>query len=189
MKAVKQAVLTVLFLLIAGASHAITIQVTADVTDAGGDSPFELDIGDQITLVLTYDENDVAPTGADALDLINGDFQFTMSFPDGSSFSDTDLTPLEAAVTVAYFFNQLFDGFDFDHTLLDSDGDSINVVSILDGFSLIAEAVGSTSDFADATWDLASVQVVPLPAAVWFFGSALLGLGALRRVRRQPQVA
>lgn len=39
------------------------------------------------------------------------------------------------------------------------------------------------------TFGFASVSEVPIPAAVWLFGSGLVGLGALARRRRQAAVA
>ncbi len=46
-----------------------------------------------------------------------------------------------------------------------------------------AHAIGTNlpADYLWAKWTVSEVQVVPVPAAVWLFGSALAGLGWMRR--------
>ncbi len=59
--------------------------------------------------------------------------------------------------------------------------------SLLDGKLLGIRL--STLGTGQAGFDMAAVTAVPLPAAAWLFGSALLGLGWTKRSRRQSQDA
>ena len=167
-------------------AYATTIEVDAIVYEAGPTNPFGLMVDDVITLTLTYDETMITGSGSEFLSQVpppGGINSFSLDFGGGLVFTDT-----YAAVggtddeTFAYFLDGEFDGFDF---LLEGPGWLAGSSDPGYGFELFADQNPPTADgLASAYWDLDSVRVVPVPAAVWLFGSALLGLGAVARRRK-----
>ena len=66
-------------------------------------------------------------------------------------------------------------------------GESINLGSITDGtYGILfrGQATGTSGGSVSGLVALASVSAVPVPPAVWLFGSALLGLISFSRARK-----
>ena len=59
-----------------------------------------------------------------------------------------------------------------------------SLVTAVAGPNVLKFAATGISDSLGGNIDMVSVNAVPLPAAAWLFGSAVLGLGALRRKQK-----
>jgi hypothetical protein len=63
--------------------------------------------------------------------------------------------------------------------------DGNEVLSNYSGFATVNDGVswgsGTSYDTGQGNWNLVQFSVVPIPASVWLFGSALAGLGWIRR--------
>ena len=152
-----------LWLLATGTSLAATVPYTFEVNiDSGSLS------GNTYSGSFSYDDSD--PTS-----LVDFDFTF-----DGDSFSETD-DPL-AAVFFSIFDPDEFVGIEY----LAS---SINYeIYFAPGFGSVTEAsfsyIGLASlDFDEGFGDI-TYSVVPVPAAVWLFGTALVGLVGFNKRRK-----
>lgn len=66
---------------------------------------------------------------------------------------------------------------------LATEPDARGIKYYVPGFGLIAEDEGVALDFMDYEARIQYVKTIPVPAAVWLFGSALLGFTGLRRRR------
>jgi hypothetical protein len=92
------------------------------------------------------------------------------------SFGGTSSTDVHVLLNDVVLFNSIVAGFnaqtEFNDQFTLSQGDRLDFV------------VGDNgSFFGDTTAVQATLSAVPLPAAVWFFGSALAGVGLFRRRR------
>lgn len=93
-----------------------------------------------------------------------------LGFDVGSVFSDGELT----------FTGYFADGSSISQSVVAGYGESSNIV--LSGFTGITSLnVKDTGSTGGPLLDNLSLVAVPIPAAIWLFGSALAGLGWMRR--------
>ena len=186
MKAVIRSLAAFLLVAFSLNTHAITIQVEANVDSSTGNAPLGMTLGEKVILLLTYDPNLVtslssgSPPGA-TLRLADDHFTFSITFPDGTSFTDADVSAAAEFSTLAQFSNFSFSDLDIAHQLTDLAGTLTTVLFVISNNSNTDEfeAISTINalDRAIASWDLSTIQPVPLPAALWFFLTALVGLG------------
>ena len=170
-------VVSVVALVGAGSAFGATIWQPTDVDGTGNVNVIQagpLSIGTG-TLALFEDTDALDPGNALVLGSDGGLFEFT----------DNN----DGTFTVASFVNNVFQG---DITM---DGDEF-ILAVDWGLGYVADSV-ATQDLNDvSSWYLefndgvsngislaVDLQPVPLPAAAWLFGSALLGMVALARRR------
>jgi hypothetical protein len=61
-------------------------------------------------------------------------------------------------------------------------------LSVSEGEYRMSPTLFSSNEFLDSSWNYTvslEVTAVPIPAAAWLFGSALLGLGVVKRKKRR----
>ncbi len=151
----------------------------------GGEYNHSSDAGTQIRSKLTWDANGAGLGGVDLTDgLINGAFQFTITDIDQGNvdikisvqdtislpFVEFTATNLGVGLETVAFSN--FGGVDFT---------SIN--SIMLEVIQNADASDLSLDIFDTTGDRPP-SGVPVPAAVWLFGTGLLGLTGITRRKK-----
>ena len=178
-------------MLVATFGHALTVQVTATVDTTGGAVPFDLAVGDTILLTITYDETLLGGVEGEELYLTTppspaGIQSFSMTFgTSGHTVTDDDLSGSEKDDIAALFYNGVIEGFLFSFETNWGDDDVVVFDGALGAYLFADIEDHDPIGFAEAEFDWNNVTVVPLPAAVWLFGSALVGLGVARRRRLQ----
>lgn len=174
-------------------AHAATIQLQAfGQIDAVFGTPTLLDLAVDDTVIMTveWDTDDVAVSGADVVDFSSMIIDFYNSVSSIVLSINVDNTAAESANVLHFFDGDLVDvdvlGFFQDFV---TDVDYGHFVG--DGFFNVFEY----DEFGDSTLALVGsyilplgttppVAVIPVPAAVWLFGSGLLGLIGIARRRR-----
>jgi hypothetical protein len=122
------------------------------------------------TININGDGNDEV-TGSPAAPLANGDGLYTFTVPAGSYGGNSNIA-WAAATGIDVFMAWSADGT----TSLDIDGDGIPGARIVDNVFM-----GLSANFTPGPAGPAAV--VPVPAAVWLFGSGLLSLLGFGRIR------
>ena len=141
---------------------------------------FGLSIGDTITATTSFDDSLL--TSFHAIDFDSPNISMTIAvgntvFTDADDFSDGPWLYITNADDdfhdgINFDYGDLmfrFSGLSYNSDIENKDFDSSNFCCDFDG-----------DDF-DGTWHSASVSAVPVPAAVWLFGSGLLGLVGIER--------
>jgi hypothetical protein len=135
-------------------------------------SPDDIRVGDLVTATATFDDNLISPFGNSLIDIDItvqvGDTTFTNS---DEIFNDP----------MFKFYNGYFTGLIFDATY---DGFDTNFSGIPGDLALdfAGKSHNGTYLTYEGHWTGIQVSAVPVPAAVWLFGSGLLGLvGVARR--------
>ncbi len=156
----------------------VNFSVDGEITDASS-SYFGLSVGDTITATGQYDDS---PIGAGSMFV---DFTFTynnMEITVGNTVFTDEMDVLGGASL--YFLDGNFDGLDYKATT--------NAFISYGYLGRINPETGEPlSDFTGkgiaGNWIADSFQVtpVPVPAAVWLFGSGLLLLGGIGRKAQQ----
>ncbi len=171
-----------LLILISGSANAALINLTVNGTVDAATNWGGLSAGDAITADLTLDTASYTGigyetfnfTGDNALAITAGSFSFDQSMD----------SALNASITfnngVMYDFNF---GALFGVNGAPEDFDSVGL-NILASRSVTTGKGGNavtTNYVLAAHWDAATLTAVPVPAAVWLFGSGLLGLAGVAR--------
>ncbi|WP_206609541.1 VPLPA-CTERM sorting domain-containing protein [Thiohalobacter thiocyanaticus] len=157
-----------LLMLGAGSANAALIGFTLEgtVASAAPANPFGLSVNDIITASGVYDDTTID---------INGDIDFStgtnnMEIQVGSyNFTDADDALGGGTMTLS---GGSFVGLSY-------------LAGTLPGFNSTVSTFASLDGTIGGSWDVNSFQttVVPVPAAVWLFGSGLLGLVGIARRR------
>jgi len=164
-------------MLITGISYADVVRPALDIQDMNGDTgidlgTFNFDIdATAFTIVTTGDPIDIADTVFTLTSTSTAGYDGDEGYFSGTFSVGTSLT--------GFFDNLLV------YSLGRADGGFEGLVSY-DGGSLMGDLTGGSivGTFSDIGMvaELGDVTVVPVPAAVWLFGSGLLGLvGVARR--------
>jgi hypothetical protein len=139
-----------------GTSSLLTVTVQGDFNDGG--SGFE-NVASVFIDGVNYGSYDIfSPQAYDVIDYNFNAYEFSVDFL------------LDASTTAAYLADGVFD------VIIDF-GARVSVDCGWSGTSNCLSGEGN-SPFASAS---ATTSAVPIPAAVWLFGSALAGLGWFRR--------
>ena len=116
---------------------------------------------------------------------------FTLQVPDGDNFILNGYFDWVGSGGSNSFGRENFTGTLFSDLSLQLTGFEIDPGQPWDGIGLGVYTAELTPDFTqiiNGSWDvtstLSAVQVVPLPAAVWLFGSGLIGLVSLARSKK-----
>jgi len=170
-----------LLLLYAGGANSALVDFTlvGEVTIADTGNGFGLAVSDVITVNGTFDDGALSGTGDEYVSFAAGSGN-SLSFDAGSvSFTQVDdvdyVTGLGPNLN---FFNGAFSGFDF-----------LAEFGLTGSFSSVDLLFDAGDDsfytaYITGTWTSYTVSAVPVPAAVWLFGSGLLGLVGVARRRR-----
>ena len=166
------------FLFLAGSVHALQVQWTVDNAEF-------IDIGANpysVTGTFTYDADTLAVSNVSISTQSSNYFFGTDVSGNGSQFvfSNSDDSPSHWSRLVLEF-----------ESPLNNAGGAVNLVYGTPGLSLdllengSVECAGTICSTVIAAADGGSItgSVVPIPAAAWLFGSALAGLGWIRRKR------
>ena len=172
-KIIKTIAASLLVLVLAGSAQAalVNFELTGTVTTAVEGNPFGLDTtgNNTITASGVYDDSGDGTLGISINDITFnvGSLTFTNAM---DIWGGADLYLLSN--------NQVFDGIDYAGT--DQIGTYFDSYSLLGTFASY-DIDGSGSLLLEGSWDSFSVTAVPVPAAVWLFGSGLLALVGLSR--------
>jgi len=151
----------------------VGFSVTGDVDDAVGTfSPndFDLILGDQIFATGSFDNSSFTGIGAEAISLITVDFTVGsqgFNISDDTQGGGFPQINFQDGVFVGINFDAVFQSFGFFR--------SSAALGTFDGFD---DNFGSIS----GTWD--ATTYVPVPAALWLFGSGLIGLAGFARRKK-----
>ncbi len=157
----------------------INFTVTGNVDDSfTSTNDFGLNLGDTITASGTFDDSGLTGTGAEFVSFGSGSFN-SMSLDVGnSSFVETDDNNYLTGFPRLFFQDGVFDGINFNT--------DFSIESYFQSSGTTKTFQGEDDNFGwfGGSWDVSSYSAspVPVPAAVWLFGSGLLGLiGVARR--------
>ena len=130
-------------------------------------NPFGLRVGDTITAKASFDDSLIRSSGLTMIDFENPNIEMFITvgntvYSDADDFSDG---------AWLYFDDGYFDGLSYNSS--DGKFDSSNFCCDFYGY-----------DF-DGKWDNMEISAVPVPAAVWLFGSGLIGLVGFARRKNQ----
>jgi len=168
------------FLAVGGAQAAmVNFTVTGEVDSAYG-TPFGLDVGFTITVSGTFDDSVISTA------------PYTVYFDSANSSSNT-----MTIVAGSYTWDQTQDdsyGSGGPNLVLDGSGNFVGINfhallldgSAFDSFSSTFAINDDAFNEVNGTWTAStfSMTPVPVPAAVWLFGSGLLGLVGLARRKK-----
>ena len=151
----------------------VSFTLTGDITAAGNNNPFGVTTADVVTATGTFDNTGFTGLLDQAtllsLDITVGSESFTNSMD--VNFGAGDIT-----FSLGSFYSLDFNADD------GVNGATADFDSFFTSFAS-DNGGGSTKDIA-GTWISYSQVVVPVPAAVWLFGSGLLGLVGVARRKR-----
>lgn len=142
-----------------------------DYADFGND--FGLATNDDISGIGSYDDSSLTGIGTESILFSGGN---TLSLTVGSeSFTQADdLTPASL----------VFDGGVFQYLSFSGDAFSFGFFDSYPCGATCFEGEDDNFNIIEGTWTSFTTTVVPVPAAVWLFGSGLLGLAGLARRKR-----
>ena len=167
----KNYIIAMLMMLFISNTHAalVTFNANGTVEGASAGNDFTLNVSDPISASGAFDDAGFTGSGLEI-------FSTSLSLSVGSvNFTDAD----NSGLTEIAFQDGVFLGFNF-FSPADVDGPIAFFDSSFDFFNGEDDAFG----YIEGTWDSASYSVVPVPAALWLFGSGLIGLIGIAR-RRQ----
>ena len=179
MNRLKTMLLVSIFALSVSGAYAAPVNFTlvGTVGSAATPNAFGLNVGDSITVSGIFDGNVLSGVGAEGV---------VFSLASGNSLNiDAGLMSFTEADDVNYglgsspklsFLDGSFNGFDF-LTYFGTSGQFESTI-----FS--AGALDDNFNVVNSTWTNYTVSSVPVPAAVWLFGSGLLGLAGVARRKR-----
>ena len=144
-----------------------TVQHTYENDNWYGANPFGLHVGDTITAKASFDDSLIKTYGTSLIDFDRPDIEMFITVGN-TIYSDADDFSGGAWL---YFYNGNFDGLSYSSN--DREFDSSNFCCDFYGY-----------DF-DGQWTSMEVSAVPVPAAVWLFGSGLIGLVGFARRKHQ----
>lgn len=177
-----QSLLAAAVVLCASASaQAATYSLSGTITECVGTCSIFTSVGQ--TASFTFDGAD-GPGAVSAASINNVDI--SLSTPSGGSLAFVNGTALSSTLN-ADAASDLTDG----DVVLEGTGATTGIVAQghldLDTLSWTAFVVsagdGSLQQIAAGTIDEGTISAVPVPAAAWLFGSALLGLAGITRKR------
>ena len=155
----------------------VTANVTGEVTSADAGNVFGLDVGDTILLEVTFDDTPLTTNPTTDI-LFTGSAINTMNFTVGSlSFDDTMDTAGGVGPTLFFFAGDLSE-IKFD-TQFGSSGVFFSFIEFFEGRD--DAGLGINGEWDLNSYTVTSVAPIPLPAAFWLFGSALLFLMRLKK--------
>ena len=159
----------------------VEFSVDGEITSATAGNIFGLSIGESITAFGEYDDSTIG-AGVIAVEFRSAfnNMQITV----GSTTYTDAMDELGGADL--YFLDGIFDGLDY--KALDGNFDSWGSLGELDANNNLLEDF--TGSGIGGFWTASSFQVspisnVPVPAAVWLFGSGLVLLSGLARRRQK----
>lgn len=159
----------------------VGFSVDGEITSATADNIFGLSIGESITAFGEYDDSTIAPgVVAVAFSSATNNMQITVG-----STTYTDLMDTLGGADL-YFLDGAFDGLDY--KAMDGNFDSWGTLGALDpNNNLLEDFTGSGIGgfWTESSFQVSPVSNVPLPAAVWLFGSGLVLLSGLARRRQK----
>ena len=149
-----------------------TLSGTVGSADAG--NAFGLNIGDSITMTGVFNDSALNDVGAESVVFSAGSGNSLDIVVGTMSFTETDDVDYSLGSSPSLsFFDGAFTGFDF-LTYFGTFGQFESTV-------LSAGAMDDNFNVVNSAWTNYSVAAVPVPAAVWLFGSGLLGLAGVAR--------
>ncbi len=181
MNKLKILLLVPLLLLYAGGANSALVDFTlvGEVTVADTGNGFGLAASDTITVTGAFDDSALSGTGNEYISFGAGSGN-SLSFDAGSvSFTQADDVDFGAGLGPNLMFsNGSFSGFDF-----------LAEFGLTGSFSSVDLLFDAGDDsfytlYVTGSWTSYTVSAVPVPAAVWLFGSGLLGLVGVARRRR-----
>jgi len=155
----------------------VNFTVDAQIHDAAVGNSFGLLVGDIITASGQFDDSAIA----------SGVIDFTTSFNNMSILFGntlyTDEMDVEGGAAMFFTAEGIFDGISY-LSVLESPGFESN------GFVNGPFDVSGydNTGLVDGTWQVgsySSISAVPVPAAIWLFGSGLIGLAGIGRRKNQ----
>ena len=160
----------------------INFTVDAQIGSAPAGNSFGLTVGDIITASGQFDDSTML-TGA------FGDyFDFTSPVNNMSiSFGNTDYTDAmeKDGGALMYFSNGIFDGISYVAAIDPTIPEFLSNGLVGGPFDVSGT---DYTGYVDGTWQVGSysaVSAVPVPAAIWLFGSGLIGLAGIGRRKNQ----
>lgn len=162
------------------AANAVTVSGSLNGTITGADAgnAFGLSVGDMITLDVLYDDSVITGIGGESV-FFNAITGNTMDFTVGSMNFDESQDTAGGLGPSLFFLNGDLQEITFSTTF--GSGTPSDVF-----FSFITFFEGNSNGFIGGEWDLSSYSVspvvIPVPAAIWLFGS---GIGLLWLVKRK----
>jgi len=156
----------------------VNFSLTGDV-DFWADSPndYGLDMGDTISVSGTFDDS--ALTGGTGTISFGSGSGNTLTIMAGSmTFSETDDNQFASGYPRLSLLAGGFDGLNYTA--------DFGTISYFGSLGMAFDAYDEADNWVSGTWDAASfsMSAVPVPAAIWLFGSGVLGLVGMAR-RRQ----
>jgi len=173
--------LGVLALLGSSAGMAATVTITPSAALVTPGQAFSLTLSGDVpntfaaTMALSFDATRVAYVSGSALAPWN---VFVKNSPVTANPTVFDVeTPSATAANPAVYNIAVLNFV----ALANAPGGSVGIVINDDGGNVSGWFDADTADWIPVTYNQASVQVVPVPAAAWLFVSALAGLATLKR--------
>jgi hypothetical protein len=171
-KTVKSAMVCgLLFFITSSAQAALTGYSYTGTLDSG------LFVGEAFNGQFTFDDAGLASSGFQSLSLSS----FALNFHNSSfNAGNADFTP------TVDFQDGTFLGLSYTNSLFDPSFSLVSgFASSLDAYFAYTPINGSSGS---GSLNFTSLTAVPLPAAVWLFGSVLAGFGAINRRKRQHTI-
>ncbi len=166
----------------AGGAQAALVDFTllGTVGSADTSNGFGLDVSDLITVTGTFDDSALTNVGSEDVLFSMGSGNSLNLVLGSKSFTETDDIQYSSGGSSPKlrFLDGAFDGFNF-RTEFGTLGYFLSV-----GFSFDSGDDNFYPNYVSGTWTSYTVSAVPVPAAVWLFGSGLLGLVGVARRRR-----
>jgi len=172
---------SILFIVYIGTASASTVnfQLTGNVTYTDAGNLFGLTAPTTISATGSYDSSDLDGSGTGSIDFLTVPPQ-SLTITVGSivfTEADDDDAIMEMSITT-----NNFNFLNYGGTVTTVDGDQLFTSLPANNFIGTDSSGGSIL----GTWDTSSFQTaVPIPAAVWLFGSGLLGLAGIARKKKK----